>query len=128
MTNKQAVIALFSAALMTGAGTTFAADKPEAAKPGMSMHGGGSMGGMMGMGGKEGMSGMGGKEGMGGMMGMMDMMGSHGRMMQGGSMMHGMPQLPPGNAKLQLQMRAEMMQKMGEILGKYADQVKEEKK
>ncbi len=119
MTSKQAVIALFSAALMTGAGSTLAADKPEAAKPGMSMHGGGGMGGM---------GGMGGKDGMGGMMGMMDMMGSHGRMMQGGSMTHGMPQLPPGNAKLQLQMHAEMMQKVGEILGKYAAQIRDEKK
>jgi hypothetical protein len=35
-----------------------------------------------------------------------------------------MPQLPPGNEKLQLQMHAEIMQKVGEILGKYAAQVK----
>ena len=119
MTSKQAVVALFSAALVTGAGWTLAADKPEPAKPGMSMHGGGGMGGM---------EGMGGKEGMGGMMGMMDMMGSCNRTMQGGSMGHAMPQLPPGNAKLQLQMHAEMMQKVGETLGKYAAQIKEEKK
>ncbi len=58
-------------------------------------------------------------------------------MMQGGGMMGGgmrghatggrshLPQLPPGNEKLQLQMQAEMMQKMGEILGKYAARVKE---
>lgn len=72
-----------------------------------------------------GMEGMG---GMGGMMGMMDMMGTCNRMMQGGSMAHGMPQLPPGNAKLQLQMHAEMMQKTGEILAKYAAQVREDKK
>jgi hypothetical protein len=38
-----------------------------------------------------------------------------------------MPELPAGNAKLQLQMRAEMMQKMGEILGRYADKIKDEK-
>jgi len=107
MTSKQAVIALFSAMLMTGAGSTLAADLPEAAKPGMSMHGGG---------------------GMGGMMGMMDMMGSCNRMMKGGSMGHAIPQLPPGNAKLQLQMHAEMMQKMGEVLSKYAAQIREEKK
>ena len=37
------------------------------------------------------------------------------------------PQLPPGNEKLQLQMQAEMMQKIGEILGKYADRIQDEK-
>ena len=51
--------------------------------------------------------------------------GMHGMMsgcpMMGGSMM---PQLPPGNEKLQLQMWGEMMQKMGEIASKYAAQVK----
>ncbi len=63
-------------------------------------------------------------------------------MMMGGDMMRGMmgegmmgcpmmqrqlviPELPPGNARLQLQMQAEIMQKVGEILAKYADQVKE---
>ena len=35
------------------------------------------------------------------------------------------PSLPPGNAKLELQMQAEMLQKIGEILGKYAAQVKD---
>jgi hypothetical protein len=48
--------------------------------------------------------------------------------MQGMQGMHGvqgmMPQLPPGNEKLQLQMWGEMMQKMGEIASKYAAQVK----
>lgn len=34
------------------------------------------------------------------------------------------PVLPPGNEKLQLQMRAEIMQKVGEILAKYAAQFK----
>ena len=62
------------------------------------------------------------------MMGMMDMMGSCKRMMQGGMTGHMLPQLPPGNEKLQLQMQAEMMQKMGEIVAKYAAQIKEEKK
>lgn len=57
----------------------------------------------------------------------MDMMGSCNHMMQGGMMGSTMPQLPPGNAKLQLQMQAEMMQKMGETLAKYAAQIKEEK-
>lgn len=51
-------------------------------------------------------------------------------MMSGGTMGRGMmsgatmPQLPPGNEKLQLQMWSEMMQKMGEIASKYAAQVK----
>jgi len=57
---------------------------------------------------------------MGGMMGMMQqcerMMGARGG--------HAMPQLPPGNEKLQLQMHAEIMQRVGEILAKYAGQVK----
>lgn len=46
--------------------------------------------------------------------------------MMGGGMMRGhsmMLQLPPGNEKLQLKMQAEIMQKVGEILAKYADQV-----
>jgi len=59
----------------------------------------------------------------GGMMNMMDMMKGCGQMMSGPMM----PELPAGNAKLQLQMRAEMMQKMGEILAKYADKIKDEK-
>lgn len=71
------------------------------------------------------------KPGMQGMQGMHEMMGMMRAcpMMSGGGMMGGMsagmmPQLPPGNEKLQLQMWAEMMQKMGEIAGKYAAQVK----
>lgn len=44
--------------------------------------------------------------------------------MGGGGMMGGrMMMLPPGNEKLQMQMQAEMMQKMGEIMAKYANQV-----
>jgi len=116
---KLAVAAVLSAALMAGSGWSMAQEKPQPAKPGA---------GMRGMEGMQGMQGMQGMEGMGGMMGMMDMMGSCNRMMQGGSMAHGMPQLPPGNAKLQLQMHAEMMQKMGEVLARYAAQVKEERK
>jgi hypothetical protein len=63
----------------------------------------------------------------GGMMGggMMDMMDGCRRMMQGTSHASPLPQLPPGNEKLQLQMHAEMMQKMGEILSKYAAKVVE---
>jgi hypothetical protein len=75
---------------------------------------GGGMGGghMMGAGrGGRGGGGMMGGEGMGGPM--------------GAGAGHAMPQLPPGNEKLQMQMQAEMMQKMGEILAKYAAQVKE---
>ncbi len=34
-----------------------------------------------------------------------------------------MPRLPPGNDKLQLQMEAEILQKIGEIQGKYASQL-----
>ena len=114
---KKVVLAtLLSAALMAGAGWSIAQEKPHPAKPDAGMRG------------MEGMHGMQGMEGMGGMMGMMDMMGSCNRMMQGGSTAHGMPQLPPGNAKLQLQMHAEMMQRTGEILAKYAAQVKEERK
>jgi hypothetical protein len=67
--------------------------------------------------------------------GMQRMQGMHGMMgggcpMMGSGMMGGqmpsaaMPQLPPGNEKLQLQMWGEMMQKMGEIASKYAAQVK----
>lgn len=53
----------------------------------------------------------------------------HGDMMKmGGMMMPAMvpvPMLPPGNAKLQVQMQAEIMQKVGEIVARYAQQVKE---
>jgi hypothetical protein len=44
-------------------------------------------------------------------------------MMQGGMMGHMLPQLPAGNEKLQAQMQAEIMQKTGEIMRKYADQI-----
>lgn len=46
--------------------------------------------------------------------------------MMGGGMMGGCPmmgQLPPGNEKLMMQMHADMMQAMGDILRKYADKV-----
>ena len=89
--------------------------KPDAARGGMK--------GMKGMKGMDGMDGMKGK--MGG--GMMEMMRScHETMnekgMSGGAMV---PHLPPGNEKLEFQMHAEMMQKMGEIALKYADRIKE---
>lgn len=56
--------------------------------------------------------------------GMMNMMGMCRQMMDGGMMTHILPQLPPGNEKLQLQMHVEMMQKLGEITAKYAGQIK----
>jgi hypothetical protein len=69
---------------------------------------------------KQGMQGM---EGMMGMMRACPMMGGGG--MMGPGMGAGMmPQLPPGNEKLQLQMSAEIMQKVGEITAKYANQIK----
>ena len=50
--------------------------------------------------------------------GMMGMMGQG--MMNNGQMM---PEMPPGNEKLNMQMHAEMMQAMGTIMQKYADKV-----
>lgn len=109
---KVALIAI----LLGGIGPGFAAEKgatgkPPAGMPGMEQM---PMGrGMMG----------------GGMMDMMHMMGACSRMM-GGGMMGGamMPQLPPGNEKLQLQMQAEMLQKMGEIAARYAEHIKTDKR
>ena len=67
-------------------------------------------GGMMGMGGGMGSGKMGKRCRMHGMMGGM------------GAMLH-MPRLPPGNDKLQMQMEAEILQKIGEIQAKYAAQL-----
>jgi hypothetical protein len=92
--NRNAVSVVIAAAAISVSAWTLAADKPAA-------------------------------QGMQGMQGMMSgcpmMGGGMGGHMQGGGMM---PQLPPGNEKLQLQMWGEMMQKMGEIASKYAAQVK----
>jgi hypothetical protein len=102
---KTLLLSVFTSGLLLGGACAYAQ------QPGMPMDRQGPMGGggMMG----------------GGMMGggMMNMMGQCERMMgaRGG---HAMPQLPPGNEKLQLQMQAEMMQRMGEILAKYAAQIK----
>lgn len=76
--------------------------------------------GMMG----DGMMGGGGMTGGGGMGGMMDMMKSCQSMM-GNSGMSGtaMPKFPPGNERLETQMHAEMMQKMGEIAARYAERI-----
>ena len=72
-----------------------------------------------------------GKETQGGMVGMGDMMGM---MKSCQSKMDGdqapsalMPKLPPGNEKLEFQMQAEMMQKMGQIAAQYADKIKDAK-
>jgi hypothetical protein len=46
-----------------------------------------------------------------------------GQMGQMGAMT--MPQLPPGNEKLELQMRAEMMRKMAEVMEKYAGRIRQ---
>jgi hypothetical protein len=53
---------------------------------------------------------------------MMGMMGQCRQMMGGGAAAFS---LPPGNEKLEAQMRAEMLQKTGEIAAKYADRIKE---
>ena len=45
--------------------------------------------------------------------------GGMGAMMGG----RGMPAFPPGNEKLQMQMHAEIMQKVGEIMAKYAERI-----
>jgi hypothetical protein len=60
------------------------------------------------------------------MQGMMGQQGMMCPMMSGGMGMMGrggLPTLPPGNEKLQLQMHAEIMQKVGEIMAKYAAQI-----
>ena len=65
-----------------------------------------------------------------GMMGGQDMGGMM-RMMQGCPMMqgggHALPHLPPGNEKLELQMHADMMKAMGDIMAKYAARLPEKK-
>jgi hypothetical protein len=111
MRMKTLLLSVSTAGMLLGGAFAFAQ------QPGMPMDRQGPMGG-----GPGGMMGGGG----GGMMGdggMMNKMGQCERMMgaRGG---HAMPQLPAGNEKLQLQMHAEMMQRMGEVLAKYAAQIK----
>jgi len=67
--------------------------------------------------------GMGGQGGMGSMMGMMQ--GCRDMMQSGGG--HGMPHLPPGNEKLELQMHADMMRAIADVLGKYAARLPDKK-
>lgn len=99
---------VFAVTLAIASAATAAADAnqpPARSTPGMMGHGAGMMGygpGMMSPG--------------AGMMGC--------PMMSGGMMGRGMmPMLPPGNEKLQMQMQAEIMQKVGEIMAKYANQI-----
>jgi hypothetical protein len=70
---------------------------------------------------KPGASGM--QGGMGDMMGMMQGC----PMMGGGRMGHGMPHLPPGNEKLEMQMHADMMRAMADVLTKYAARLPDKK-
>lgn len=109
--NRKTMTAVAAALAMGAAAWAFAADRSP-------MHGSG----MQGMQGMQGMH----PDGQGMMGGGCPMMGGGKMGAMGGGMMGGgmMPQLPPGNEKLQLQMWAEMMQKMGEIAGKYAAQLK----
>ncbi|KGH21605.1 hypothetical protein P606_17090 [Comamonas thiooxydans] len=116
---KRNVVMALAAMVVAGAGGLAGAAEPgQAAKPGSSMSGMGDM--------SKGHGRMGSDGTMGG--GMMDMMQSCQKMM-GGTMSGGamMPQLPPGNEKLEFQMHAEMMQKVGEIAARYADKIKEAK-
>ncbi|HEY3077743.1 MAG TPA: hypothetical protein VGJ74_21430 [Burkholderiales bacterium] len=109
---KQMVLSVLSAAVLSGASGFALAQQPSKPAPGMQGEGRSMDHGMMG----------GGSMG-GDMMGMMNMMHGCERMMGGSS--GATLRMPPGNEKLEFQMRAEMMQKMGEIAGKYASQIKD---
>ncbi len=125
---KALVVALLSAAASSAA--LAAEPAPAGAMPGMSdmsKHHPMAKGSKGAEGGMSGMHGMGDMAGMGDMMGMMKMMSSCQTMMDGAKAPASalMPKLPPGNEKLEFQMRAEMMQKMGQIAAQYADKIKE---
>jgi len=64
-------------------------------------------------------------QGMGGMTGMDMMQGCP--MMSGSGMGRGMAHLPPGNEKLELQMHADMMRAMADVLTKYAARLPDKK-
>ena len=64
--------------------------------------------------------------GMGQGMGGMDMMQGC-PMMRGSGMRHGMAHLPPGNEKLEMQMHADMMRAMADIMTKYAARLPDKK-
>jgi hypothetical protein len=108
---KRIRMALAAVALVLAASTaaSIAAETKPQPKPGMhGMMGGGEPGMMMGPG----------QHGM--MMGCPMMSAGGSPMMMGRGTM---PALPPGNEKLQMQMHAEIMQKVGEIIAKYADKL-----
>jgi hypothetical protein len=110
------VTALLAFALNLGSATAFAAQQDSAP--------GADGGGMMRDRGMA--SGMMGPEMMRpGMMGMMNCPMMSGGMMSPMMGRGGMFALPPGNEKLQLQMQAEIMQKVGEIVAKYANQIQQ---
>src|SRR5712691_4970467 len=113
--NRKIVSAVIVAIAFGGSMTSFAADREGQTGGSKAQQGAREKPGTQGMQGMQEMMGM-----MHECQGMMGGQGMGGRMMGGGMM----PQLPPGNEKLQLQMWAEMMQKMGEIAGKYAAQMK----
>jgi hypothetical protein len=119
------------AAVTAASAMAFAAEPGQPAKPASTMQGSGGMPmqhGTMGSGGDMGGGDMGGGD-MKGMKGMKGMMRSCQAMMchDGMAGSAAMLKLPPGNEKLEFQMHAEMMQKMGEIATKYADIIKEGK-
>lgn len=107
------VVAAFGALTVSGIATAQTETPHQPAASGMQ----GGMG--------QGMSGMG--QGMGGMGGMMGMMQGCPMMRGGGGMGQGMPHLPPGNEKLELQMHADMMRAMADVLSKYAAKLPDKK-
>ena len=109
---RRFLVPLLVAAAVGGSGLVMAASKAPAKEPSTNMPEMGQMGMDHGM--------KGGGMMHGDMMGMM----SGCKAMMSSSMT---PQLPPGNEKLQLQMQAEIMQKTGEILAKYADRIDADK-
>lgn len=113
MTRKM-IAALVVTAFAAASTTSFGQDR--AAKPG----------GVQGMQGMGGMSDTQGDKGMGCMVGgecSCMSGGMHGGM-GGGMMGSSMPHLPPGNEKLELQMHADMMRAMADVMSKYAARVK----
>ena len=107
---KRIVTAAFVALLGAVGGAGIAVAQSEAPhKPGAS----GMQGGMMG-----------GQGGAGGMMGMMQ---GCPMMQGGGGMGHGMPHLPPGNEKLEMQMHADMMRAIADVLTKYSARLPDKK-
>lgn len=71
--------------------------------------------------------GMGPGMGSGPMMGMMEMMQGCRQMMQARGAHPALPRLPAGNEKLELQMHADMMRAMADVLTKYAGRLPDKK-